>query len=260
MTHAIQTSGVHVHIGAAHILRGVDFELATGRTLAVLGSNGSGKSTLIRALVGIIPTSHGTIRLLGHDITQRSRLPWANIGYAPQRITATSGVPATALETVMAGLIYGRRMRPGRGARTQALEALDMVGLAHRATDAVHTFSGGQQQRILTARALVRKPDLLILDEPFAGVDDTSRESIRRVLHREQERGTTIVLVLHEIQEHLALLHEALVLDAGRVLEHTSDLSRIAGRTGHNHPGHDHLHPHSDPRQDMHISQERGLL
>ena len=106
MTPAVTASGLHVQLGSAHILLGIDFELAQGRTLAVLGANGSGKSTLVRALVGAIPTSAGTITLFGTDLTARRKVDWARIGFAPQRTTATSGVPATALETVMLSLIH----------------------------------------------------------------------------------------------------------------------------------------------------------
>lgn len=246
MTTAISASGVHVQLGSAHILLGIDFELETGRTLAILGSNGSGKSTLVRALVGAIPMSAGTIELFGQSLSSRRKVDWARIGYAPQRVTATSGVPATALEAVMGGLAYGNRLRPPRGGRDKAIAALDKVGLAHRYNESVQTFSGGQQQRILTARALVRDPDMLILDEPFAGVDTHSRQAILDVLHEEHNRGKTIVLVLHEIHEYLGLVDEALILDGGRVREHTTDISDLRGSGHHAHPDHDHQHEHGD--------------
>lgn len=246
MTHAVTASGLHVQLGSAHILLGIDFELAQGRTLAVLGANGSGKSTLVRAFVGAIPTSAGTITLFGTDLTARRKVDWARIGFAPQRTTATSGVPATALETVMGGLVYGNRLRPRRGGREAAMAALDTVGLADRANESVQTFSGGQQQRILTARALVRDPDLLILDEPFAGVDSSSRETILVTLAAEKAKGKTIILVLHEVHEYRELVDEALILDAGRVLEHTTDIADLHGSGHHALPGHDHVHEHGD--------------
>lgn len=246
MSTAIEASGVHVQLGSAHILLGIDFRLETARTLAILGSNGSGKSTLVRALVGAIPISHGRIELFGEDLSSRRSVDWARIGYAPQRVTATSGVPATALEAVMGGLIYGNRLRPARGGKQKALAALAKVGLANRADDSVQTFSGGQQQRILTARALVRDPDMIILDEPFAGVDTYSRQAILDVLHEQHDRGKTIVLVLHEIHEYLGLVDEALILDAGRVREHTTEISDLRGSGHHADPDHDHTHEHTD--------------
>lgn len=246
MTTAVSASGLHVQLGSAHILLGIDFELAQGRTLAVLGANGSGKSTLVRALVGAIPTSAGTITLFGTNLASRRKVDWARIGFAPQRTTATSGVPATALETVMGGLVYGSRLRPRRGGRDAAMAALETVGLAERADESVQTFSGGQQQRILTARALVRDPDLIILDEPFAGVDSSSRETILETLSTQKATGKTIILVLHEVHEYRELVDEALILDAGRVLEHTADVGDLHGSGHHALPGHDHVHRHGD--------------
>lgn len=246
MTTAIRASGVHVQLDSAHILLGVDFELEVGRTLAFVGSNGSGKSTLVRALVGAIPISEGRIELFGQDLATRRKVDWSRIGYAPQRVTATSGVPATALEAVMGGLIYGSRLRPKRGGVKKALAALDQVGLAHRANESVQTFSGGQQQRVLTARALIRDPDMIILDEPFAGVDSHSRESILNVLYEQHDRGKTLVLVLHEIHEYLGLLDEALILDAGKVREQTTQIAYLRGSGHHARPGHDHAHEGSE--------------
>ncbi len=246
MNTAITANGVHVQLGSAHILLGIDFELAAGRTLAIVGSNGSGKSTLVRALVGAIPISAGHIEIFGENLASRRKVDWSRIGYAPQRVTATSGVPATALEAVMGGLVYGNKLRPSRGGKDKALAALDKVGLAHRSDESVQTFSGGQQQRILPARALVRDPDLIFLDEPFAGVDTHSRQAIVDILYEQHELGKTIVLVLHEIHEYLGLVDEALILDAGRVREHTTDVSDLRGSGHHAHPDHDHQHEHAD--------------
>ncbi|MEW6929117.1 metal ABC transporter ATP-binding protein [Trueperella pyogenes] len=259
MATAISASEVHVQLGSAHILLGISFELAEGRTLAVLGSNGSGKSTLVRALVGAIPISHGHVQLFGHSLKHRRRVDWARIGFAPQRATATSGVPATALETVMGGLIYGNRLLAPRGGRDKAMAALDVVGLADRAHESVQTFSGGQQQRVLTARALVRNPDMVILDEPFAGVDAASRETILAALYAQQAQGKTIVLVLHEIHEYLGLIHEALILDGGHVLEHTTEVADLHGSGHHGLPGHDHVHAHGDAPH-LHSPYVEGLL
>lgn len=260
MTQAVSARGVHVQLGSAHILLGIDFDLEAGRTLAILGSNGSGKSTLVRALVGAIPTSTGSIELFGAPLKTRRTVDWERIGYAPQRTTATSGVPATALETVMGGLVYGHRLRGPRNGRDRAMEALATVGLAERANESVQTFSGGQQQRILTARALVRDPDMIILDEPFAGVDTLSRRAILDVLHAQHAAGKTIILVLHEVHEYLDLVDEALILDGGRVLEHTSAISDLRGSGHHALPGHDHQHSHGDSAPQYSTPYVEGLL
>lgn len=236
---------LHVTLGTAHILRGIDLDIDAGRTVAILGANGSGKSTLIRAMVGAIPRSRGTVSLFGGKLGTRS-VPWEKIGYAPQRITATSGVPATALETVRSGLVYGWKLRTGRGAKERALKALELVGLADRANDSVQTFSGGQQQRVLIARALVKKPQMLVLDEPFAGVDRESRERITAVLEDLRAQGTTIVIILHELYELEHLIDESYTISHGRVIEHVADAHALVGHGEHRHADHDHQHAHAD--------------
>lgn len=219
--HVIDVANLNVRLGATRILKDVSFDVTTGQTLAVLGANGSGKTTLIKTLVGIHPIESGSITLFGTSIQQRSHIDWGRIGYAPQRVTTTSGVPSTALETVMSGMTYGRHLLPQRGARAKALAALEQVGLAHRAGDSVQTFSGGQQQRVLIARALVKNPDLIVLDEPFAGVDSTSREKITTTLADARGRGATIVLILHELYDLESLIDSTLVLDDGRISSFT---------------------------------------
>ncbi|MHB1062954.1 MAG: metal ABC transporter ATP-binding protein [Georgenia sp.] len=241
--HPIITRDLSVVLGSAPILRDVALTVGLGEMVALLGANGSGKSTLVKALVGVVPI-HGSVRLFGHDLAgPRRELPWHRIGYAPQRVTATAGVPATALEVVTTGLLDNRRLRPPRDARRRALEALDEVGLAHRARESVQTFSGGQQQRVLIARALVRRPDLLILDEPLAGIDRTSKEALAGTLTGLRERGVTLLVVLHELGELAGLVQRAVVLRHGRVVHDGAPPQPAAG---HDDPAHDHDHEHGN--------------
>jgi zinc transport system ATP-binding protein len=152
-------------------------------------------------------------------------------------------VPATAVEVVASGLLDGRRLRPGRGARRKSLEALEQVGLLDRAHDSVQVFSGGQQQRVLIARALVRDPDLIILDEPLAGIDRASKEALALTLGQMQAKGTTILVVLHELGELQGLIGRAVVLRHGRIVY---DGPPPSPAPGHDHPDHDHIHAHGD--------------
>lgn len=165
----LDVSHLDVTLGASEILHDINLSVTGGETVALLGANGSGKSTLVRAALGIVPATAGTIRLYGQDISQSRSVNWDRIGYVPQRVSAASGVPATALEVVRSGLLGPKRLWADRGrkARQAAMEALEAVDLADRANDHVQVFSGGQAQRVLIARALVRKPDLLLLDEPL---------------------------------------------------------------------------------------------
>lgn len=241
MSDVVRAEGLRVDLGGATILQGVDLTVHDGEVVGLLGANGSGKSTFVRALVGVVPTAAGSVRLfdapLGRDV------PWHRVGYVPQRVSAAAGVPATATEVVTSGLMHGRRLVPPRGARRRALEALGVVGLADVADRGVHELSGGQQQRVLIARALVREPDLLLLDEPVAGVDLPSQEAFARALAGLVAAGTTVVVVLHELGALQSLVRRCVVLRHGRVVH---DGAPPQPRPGHDGPHHEHVHPH-DP-------------
>lgn len=248
---AIGTRGLRVEMDTGTILHGIDLTVSEGEAVALLGANGSGKSTLVKALVGIVPVAGGSAEIFGHDVTgSRNSVPWSRVGYVPQRVGSGAGVPATALEVVASGLLTNRRLRPGRDARRRALEALEQVGLLERAQESVQVFSGGQAQRVLIARALVRRPDLLILDEPLAGIDRASKEALAATLRGLRAAGTTLLVVLHELGELAGIIERAVVLRHGRVL-HDGPPPRPA--PGHDDPAHEHLHPHGDRPAASHI-------
>ena len=249
---AIRVRDLKVVLGASLILDDVSLAVGGGESVALLGANGSGKSTLVKAVLGLAPIAGGGIEVLGAPITRRRRVPWERIGYVPQRIGAGSGVPATALEVVRSGLLGPRRPWADRGrtARRKSMAALDAVGLAHRAGDHVQVFSGGQAQRVLIARALVRSPELLILDEPLAGIDRASRESLAEILLGLRERGLTLVTVLHEMGELADVVQRAIMLQDGRLVADgpAAEVARLRdGRTGASIRGDgDHWDHHPD--------------
>ena len=249
---AIKVRDLRVVLGASLILEDVSLAVGSGESVALLGANGSGKSTLVKAVLGLVPMAGGGIEVLGTSITRRRRVPWERIGYVPQRIGAGSGVPATALEVVRSGLLGPRRPWADRGrtAKRRAMAALDAVGLAHRAGDHVQVFSGGQAQRVLIARALVRSPELLILDEPLAGIDRASRESLAEILLGLRERGLTLVTVLHEMGELADVVQRAIMLQDGRLVADgpAAEVARLRdGRTGASIRGDgDHWDHHPD--------------
>jgi zinc transport system ATP-binding protein len=245
MTDVLRTSRLRVSLGGARILDRIDLTVTDGEVVGLLGANGSGKSTLVRALVGLVPVESGTVEVFGRR-PGRS-VAWERVGYVPQRPTVTTGVPATAGEMVVAGLLHGRRLVPPRGARERAQEALALVGLDETVHRPVRELSGGQQQRVLIARALVRRPDLLLLDEPVAGVDLPSQQAFATALARLADQGTTIVVVLHELGALAPLIQRAVVLRHGRVV-HDGAPPRPA--PDHAAPDHDHVHPHGDEVDD----------
>ena len=199
----------------------------------LVGENGSGKSTVVRAVVGLLPLATGTLALFG---TPRDRFrEWTRLGYVPQRAGATTGVPATVREVVATGRLARSGLRRRSTEDRRAVEAaLETVGLADRARDSVGTLSGGQQQRVLIARALTCEPELLVLDEPTAGVDLASQAALADTLRTLVERGTTVVLVAHELGPMHPLITRAVTMSEGRVLHDGPP------------PEPDHLHLH-DP-------------
>ncbi|MBF9134133.1 metal ABC transporter ATP-binding protein [Plantactinospora sp. S1510] len=224
------------------VLRDVSLRVTTGEVVAVLGANGSGKSTLIRAVLGLVPLSAGTVTLF--DTPQRRFRQWSRIGYVPQRIGAGSGVPATVAEVVASGRLARRGVLrpPGSADRTAVAEALSAVGLSDRAGDPVGTLSGGQQQRTLIARALAGQPELLILDEPTAGVDSASQDAFAEALRGFVAGGGTVLLVAHELGPLSALITRAVVVHHGEIA-HDGAVPEPAGH--HAAPGHEHVHPHA---------------
>lgn len=217
MTNPLKVRGVTVALDGRPVLRQVDLDVSAGEFVTLLGANGSGKSTLVRAAVGLVPTSGGTIELFGTPLDHfRDR---QRLGYVPQRTRAVAGVPATMHEVVMSGRLARRRFV---GWRTKAdLAAVDAaisrVGLADRARSSVSEMSGGQQQRALIARALASEAELLIMDEPTAGVDHDNQESLAELLAGLVSEGTSVLLVAHELGPLRPLIDRAVVLDAGRV-------------------------------------------
>jgi zinc transport system ATP-binding protein len=224
------------------VLRGIDLTVGRGEVVALLGANGSGKSTAVRAVVGQVPLTGGELELFGTP--QRRFGDWARIGYVPQRTTAASGVPATVREVVSAGRLARTKLRLPRKADRRAVErAIELVGMADRAGDSVDALSGGQHQRVLIARALASEPELLIMDEPMAGVDLASQEVLAGTLREQVGAGAAVLLVLHELGPLEPLIDRAVVLRDGCVV-HDGPPPQALGQ--HALPGHDHVHPHAD--------------
>ena len=188
-----------ITLGGREIVHSAHLEIATGESVGIFGPNGSGKSTLVKGLLGVVPHT-GTAQVFGVDTARPRRVPWHRVGYVPQSMVHAGNLPATALEVVRSGLLSGRHLFADKGkvARAAAYEALAAVGLDNRAQDPVRVFSGGQQHRVMIARALVRRPDLLVLDEPLAGIDARARADLADILTRLHGAGLTLVMVLHE--------------------------------------------------------------
>jgi zinc transport system ATP-binding protein len=237
----IRLRGIRADLGSRPVLRGIDLTVRRGEVVALLGANGSGKSTAIRSVIGQVPATAGEIELFGTPL--RRFRDWRRVGYVPQRTTAAGGVPATVTEIVSSGRLSRTRFGVFRKADHEAVRrALDLVGMADRAKDSVNALSGGQHQRVLIARALASEPELLIMDEPMAGVDLASQEVLARTLRGQVASGATVLLVLHELGPLEPLIDRAVVLRDGCVL-HDGPPPKAVGQ--HALPGHDHVHPHT---------------
>jgi len=236
MSAVIEVERGAVALAGRPILRDVDLTVRPGEVVALLGANGSGKSTLVKAIVGLLPLSAGEVRLFGTPIGRFD--DWGHLGYVPQRSTIAQGVPATVREVVAAGRLARRRpFRPASATDRRAVrDALEAVGLADRAHHQVSTLSGGQQQRVLMARTLAGRPDLLVLDEPNAGVDLVSQEAIAQTLADRARAGTTIVVVLHELGPFEPLIQRTVVMREGRVAYDGAPTSLEAAHDPHCEP------------------------
>ncbi len=202
----------------------VSFALGAGEFAALVGPNGSGKSTLIRLLLGLLRPDAGSVELLGDDpraLTERGRL-----GYVPQRGVLAPDVPVTVTEVVATGRLARRAWwRPARAADHDAIRhAIESVGLGELARRPVTELSGGQQQRVLIARALASDPELLVLDEPIAGVDAESQRLFRdSLVHLVAEHGATVLLVSHELGAVADDLDRVLVMKRTIVFDGSPD-------------------------------------
>lgn len=207
-----------VSLNGRPILRDVDLVVRRGEVVAVLGANGSGKSTLVKAIVGLHRLAGGEVRLFGTPLP--AFRDWARLGYVPQRSPVGQGVPSSVWEVVASGRIAHRRvlLPLRRGDRAAIRAALGAVDLEDRAHQPVATLSGGQQQRVLMARTLASEPELLVLDEPNAGVDLVSQEAIAGTLAARAAAGATVVVVLHELGPFAPMIGRAVVLREGRVV------------------------------------------
>jgi ABC-2 type transport system ATP-binding protein len=207
-------------------LRNVNLEIRRGEIFALLGPNGAGKTTLISAICGIVRPTAGTILADGHDIVQEYRVARAKIGLVPQELTTD------AFETVWATVSFSRGLF-GRGPNPAYLETvLKDLSLWDRRNSKIMTLSGGMKRRVLIAKALSHEPTILFLDEPTAGVDVELRRDMWRLVRSLRERGVTIILTTHYIEEAEEMADRVGVISGGEIIlvEDKAELMRKLGR------------------------------
>jgi heme exporter protein A len=209
---AIETEGLTHYFGAVAALDGIDLRVAHGESVALFGPNGAGKTTLIRILTLGLKAGRGTIRVTGLDPRAQPLAIRHRIGLISHQSLLYDQL--TAAEN----LEFFARLYGVDDPRRRSVELLDTVGLGHRAGDPVGTLSRGMQQRVSIARALVHDPSVVLLDEPFTGLDPHAAEMLRTTLHGLRGRRRTILLVTHNLRQGLELSDRWLILSRGRVL------------------------------------------
>jgi zinc transport system ATP-binding protein len=232
----VEVDDLVVRFDGATVLDGIDLTVAHGEFVALLGSNGAGKTTLLRAMLGLTPATAGKIRLGGVALEAFS--DWHSVALVPQRLPTAGAVPVSVEEVVAAGRIGRRpRLRPRAADKRAVTSALAAVDLLDRRRARLDTLSGGQQRRVLIARALATGARTLFLDEPTAGVDADAQHRLAEVLAGVADSGGTVLLVTHELGMLTPLVTRTVVLANGRVA--------FDGATPPPDFLHDHVHHHS---------------
>ena len=189
--------------GRVRVVEDVTGTVHSGQAVALIGPNGAGKSTLLRSVLGLVDVVGGSVEVLGRPAAKARR----DVAYVPQVDTLDAQFPVSVGQVVLMGRYreVGWLRRPGAADRAVAAEALAAVGLAERSRDRFGTLSGGQRQRVLLARAIAQRPKLLLLDEPFNGVDAVSQRALLDALRVLQGQGAAVVVSTHDLTlAHLA--------------------------------------------------------
>lgn len=228
--------------GEHAVVTHVDLDLHPGDVAAVLGPNGSGKSTLVKGILGLDSQLGGSVELFG--VPRRHFSDHSRLGYVPQRHSLSASVRATVREIVAVGRLPHRPWWRRAGAEDDRAvrEALATVGLLDRADAEVANLSGGQQRRVLIARALAGDADVLVMDEPTAGVDAANQEVLAGVLRDLAQQGRTMLVVTHELEALESIVTRIVCVRAG-VIDFDGSRAEYAVHEAAHSRGHVHHHP-----------------
>lgn len=214
-----------VYSGGTRALDGVDLAIRKGEIFALLGPNGAGKTTLIGSVCGLVRPTSGTITAFGHDLAKDWRAARARIGLVPQELSTDM------FETVERAVAYSRGLFGHSPDRARIEEILRSLSLWEKRSSQIRELSGGMKRRVLIAKALAHEPDLLFLDEPTAGVDVELRKGMWDQIAALRERGTTIILTTHYIEEAELMADRVGIIRGGRILM-VDDKAEIMQRMG----------------------------
>jgi manganese/zinc/iron transport system ATP- binding protein len=194
---ALKVEYLSVNYDKTPILWEIGFEITAGKLVGIIGPNGAGKSTLLKALLGMLKPMSGKVEFFGEPLKKIKK----RIAYVPQRTSVDWDFPITVLEVVLMGRYHKLKLFKwaSKKDKEEALKALEMVGMASFASRQISQLSGGQQQRVFIARALAQEADIYFMDEPFAGVDMASEQTIIHLVNELKERGKTLFIVHHDL-------------------------------------------------------------
>lgn len=223
MTAAISIHGVHKHFGLLQALNDVSLEVPLGSFFGLLGPNGAGKSTLINIMAGLVRADAGTVSVLGHDVTRAYRQSRHALGVVPQELVYDPFFTVHEMLRLQSGY-FGH----GRENDVWIDELLETLTLTDKADTNLHDLSGGMKRRVLIALALVHKPEVVVLDEPTAGVDVELRHALWQFTKRLHADGHTILLTTHYLEEAESLCEEIAILNHGQLVAQESTQALLA--------------------------------
>ena len=228
----IEATGVNTYYGASHILRGVDFSVARGETIGLMGRNGMGKSTLLKSLMGLVKPRSGTVRIMGRDMTGRPPYETARLGIA--YVPENRGVFRSL--TVMESLTLGARRHADRASPWTLERVLEVFPrLGERRANRCDALSGGEQQMLAIGRALLTNPRLLILDEPTEGLAPAIVEEIQSVLRSLRGSGMALIVVDQNLETVFNVAHQVAVMSRGAIVAQGSSDTMRADQAMLNH-------------------------
>jgi zinc/manganese transport system ATP-binding protein len=222
----LEVDGISVRLGGREVLHDVRFGLRRGEFAGLIGSNGAGKTTLLRVILGMITPTAGAVRVGGRPRTGHARARAGEVGYVPQKILLDPDMPLRARDLVGLGL-DGQRLGlplPSRGRKQRVEEMLRAVGAEKFADARVGNLSGGEQQRVMIAHALISGPKLLLLDEPLANLDLRSEQEVVSLLARiAKEQQVAVLISAHEMNPLLPVMDRVVYLAGGRAASGPAD-------------------------------------
>lgn len=199
----------------------INLTLERNELVYIVGPNASGKTTLLETINGLLPPFRGKVTVFGLNIQNKGRMVRCKIGYVPQDFWVKPGEPYTSLDVVLMGL-YGQigvLHHPEEKDKKKALEAMKLLGVEELVNRPIGKLSGGQQQKVMLARAIAKNPKLLLLDEPFSNLDPNSRGQIPSLITRiHEEQDLTTLIVTHDIHHMIDQCNRIVVLTNGRII------------------------------------------